>query len=418
MREKIKTTIAFTLLGLLIITGFVLVRMDTTDDVYPTEDTVIRLYGEAHGYKPYYEIELELWKEQYALGYRNLFVELPYYSAEFLNVWMQEDSDEMIDELFEELKNTQSGNKDGKAFYKEIKRACPETVFYGTDVGHQYDTTGARYLKYLEKNGQKDSEQYVLALECARQGEEFASENTGTGISPLREAYMTSNFIGAYDRCGGNILGIYGSYHTDLGDPSLMAGKLKAHYGDILSSVKLSTLTMEPKPYRFGFCVSGVIFLLMLFIPNIIWARKGMPEGYEEASKKENRILLLLERVGEVGATAVLPVFSVFDPCVKLLPEGLHIGNRIVFWILAFILMILYECYWIRYFKSEKRMEDFYSSFAGFPVAGASLPVIALLLLGIYGQNLILIVISVILGIGHIGIHLMHRKEALQASSD
>ena len=50
-------------------------------------------------------------------------------------------------------------------------------------------------------------------------------------------------------------------------------------------------------------------------------------------------------------------------------------------------------------------------SFAGFPVAGATLPVIACLLLGIYSGNVIVIEAAVILGIGHIGIHVMHRKE-------
>ena len=40
----------------------------------------------------YYDIELDLWKDYYAEGCRDLFVELPYYSAEFLNVWMKEDN--------------------------------------------------------------------------------------------------------------------------------------------------------------------------------------------------------------------------------------------------------------------------------------------------------------------------------------
>ena len=43
----------------------------------------------------------------------------------------------------------------------------------------------------------------------------------------------------------------------------------------------------------------------------------------------------------------------------------------------SFLLMVLYEIYWIRYFRSEKRMEDFYSSLLGIPVAGATLPVAA-----------------------------------------
>ena len=45
--------------------------------------------------------------------------------------------------------------------------------------------------------------------------------------------------------------------------------------------------------------------------------------------------------------------------------------------IAAFVLMIMHELYWIRYFKSEKTMKDFYSSIMGIPVAGATLPVIA-----------------------------------------
>ena len=73
--------------------------------------------------------------------------------------------------------------------------------------------------------------------------------------------------------------------------------------------------------------------------------------------------------------------------------------------------MILYEVFWIRYFRSEKTMKEFYSSILGIPVAGATLPVLAFLLLAIYGKNIILGIAVVILGIGHIGIHLMHRRE-------
>ena len=56
-------------------------------------------------------------------------------------------------------------------------------------------------------------------------------------------------------------------------------------------------------------------------------------------------------------------------------------------------------------------MQDFYSSLLGVPVAGATLPVLAFLSLGIYGKNVLLIIATFILGIGHIGIHWMHKKE-------
>lgn len=74
--------------------------------------------------------------------------------------------------------------------------------------------------------------------------------------------------------------------------------------------------------------------------------------------------------------------------------------------------MLLYECWWVRYFKSPKQLSDFYSSFWGVPVAGATLPVAAFLLLGVYGRVVWLVVSTVVLGVGHIGMHLQHRNEA------
>jgi hypothetical protein len=88
--------------------------------------------------------------------------------------------------------------------------------------------------------------------------------------------------------------------------------------------------------------------------------------------------------------------------------------TRLIWLIAALILMIMYEVFWVRYFRSEKTMKDFYSSLLGIPVAGATLPVIVVLLLAIYGRNPLLFVAGIILGIGHIGIHLQHRKEAYE----
>ena len=413
MTEKIKTAIAFIILGVLILAGFILVRADRPTDVYPNENTMIRLYGEGHGEKTYYDLELKLWQEYYNEGDRNLFLELPYYSAEFLNLWMQGESDEILNQLFEDIQGTLSGNDYYKEFFQKIRESCPETVFYGTDVGHQFDTTGTRYLKYLEDKGLADSEKYALAEACISQGQEYyASGDTETGISDIRESYMVSNFVEAYERCcGGKIMGIYGSYHTEINEPDRMAYQLKEQFGEIISSVKLSSLVMKRNPYQIGFSVTGLVFFLMLTMPNMIWARREKPAGYEEAAAKENRFLLLLERAGEVFVTAALFIFPALNPNIRKLPEGLYIDGKIFFWILAFVLMILYEGYWIRYFRSKGTMKDFYSSFAGFPVAGASLPVIAAILLGIYSGNMLFLAASIILGIGHIGIHVMHKRE-------
>lgn len=149
-----------------------------------------------------------------------------------------------------------------------------------------------------------------------------------------------------------------------------------------------------------GFSYMGLIFLLMLMIPNLIWTKK-QPQGYE--AQNENRILLYMERTGQVLVTCTALIFADFNP-----------GKWSVWswWLVAAIfLMLLYECWWIRYFRSNCTLADFYSGFFGIPVAGATLPVIAFLLLGIYGKVVWLIVSVVILGIGHIGIHLQHQRE-------
>ena len=153
---------------------------------------------------------------------------------------------------------------------------------------------------------------------------------------------------------------------------------------------------------HFGFSYLGLIFLLMLMIPNMIWS-KNKPENYDQYVKNENKILLAFERTGEMLVTCLSLIFRDFNIN--------KISNRSVILLIAFILMILYEISWLRYFKSNKTMRDMYRSFLGIPVPLASLPVIAFLLLGVYGKNIFLILSTVILGIGHIGIHLNHKKE-------
>ena len=153
---------------------------------------------------------------------------------------------------------------------------------------------------------------------------------------------------------------------------------------------------------HFGFSYISLAFLLMLMIPNIIWS-KNQPEDYDKYVRNENKVLLLFERAGEMLVTCLLLIFSDFNIS--------KISSWTIILLIAFILMILYEVYWIRYFKSNKTMKDMYSSLLGIPVAGATLPVIAFLLLSIYGKSLFLLISVIILGIGHIGIHLNHKKE-------
>lgn len=143
----------------------------------------------------------------------------------------------------------------------------------------------------------------------------------------------------------------------------------------------------------------GLLFLLMLFIPNVLWTRR-QPEGY--TSDHESRILKAFERIGEVLTSCCALVFSDFN---------VRTWTPWSLWLVAALaLMFLYEVWWLRYFRGARNEEDMYSSIACIPVAGATLPVAAFFLLGMYGRVIWMLIADTILGIGHIGIHIEHRK--------
>ena len=54
---------------------------------------------------------------------------------------------------------------------------------------------------------------------------------------------------------------------------------------------------------HFGFSYIGVIYLIMLFVPNIKWA-SNQPIDYDQYVMNENRFLLAFERTGEGALNA------------------------------------------------------------------------------------------------------------------
>lgn len=150
---------------------------------------------------------------------------------------------------------------------------------------------------------------------------------------------------------------------------------------------------------HFGFSYIGLLFLLMLFIPNIVYATD---KSTSKPTLDENKVLVWLERIGQAFVSTIVLIFSDFNV------QGWSLWT--IWLVAAVIFMLMYELWWIRYFRSSKTLTDFYSSYAGIPVAGATLPIIAFFLLGIYGQVVWLLFAVILLGIGHIGIHIEHRK--------
>lgn len=214
----------------------------------------IYLYGESHGVEKILDKEFELWYEYYNnKGMRHLFVELPYYTAELLNIWMQSENNSILDTIYSDWTGTASYNPKVKEFYEKIKSQCPETIFHGTDVGHQYNTTAGRFLEYLNSNNLEDSEQYLLTQEAIEQGKYFYEHSDDV----YRENMMVENFIREFDKLSDkSIMGIYGAAHTGIeamdntNSVPCMANQLKKLYGDNIHSEDLSSWAKDIEPYR------------------------------------------------------------------------------------------------------------------------------------------------------------------------
>ncbi len=213
----------------------------------------IYLYGERHGIESILEAEFDLWYDYYHNdGMRHLFIESSYYAGELLNLWMKSEDDQILDQLFIEQAGTLGSTPYNKEFYKKIKKECPDTIFHGTDIGHQYDSTGHRYLQYLKEEGKEDSEQYQLAEEAIAQGRYYYTHEDEV----YREDKMVENFTREFDSLKSeSVMGIYGSAHTDpeafnyTGQVDCMAKQIKQRYGDILYSEDLTT-TVEIEPEK------------------------------------------------------------------------------------------------------------------------------------------------------------------------
>ena len=164
---------------------------------------------------------------------------------------MDAEDDGILEQLHRDWEGTLSSGAETLDFYRTVKEQCPETVFHGTDVGHQYDSTGARYRDYLEEQGLTDTEDYRLTLEAIEQGEAFAEQ----GSDAYRENRMAENFIREFEALGGgSFMGIYGAAHTDpdamadsAGSVPSMAAQLKERYGDALHLEDISWMAWEPQ---------------------------------------------------------------------------------------------------------------------------------------------------------------------------
>lgn len=152
----------------------------------------------------------------------------------------------------------------------------------------------------------------------------------------------------------------------------------------------------------FGFSAVGLVFLLCLFVPNILYGLK-QPAWQAGMSAAEPAYFRIPERIGEI-------LVSVLLLCMKDLRWPTTWTANVWWFAAAAVLMALYLAAWARYFAGAGTPEDFYGPLLGVPIPLALLPVAAAILLGIYARSFWLIFAGAVLGFGHLGIHILHLR--------
>lgn len=267
-----------------------------TTEVQAIETNKIYLYGEQHYVPKILEKELELWGEYYEQGTRHLFLELPYYTAEFLNQYMQADNNDILDGIYDTMiADGVPYIPENKEFFVTIKEDYPDTIFHGTDVGLQYYNIGVEYVDYLQKNNLTNTDEYILTLENIVQGIKYYQ----TRDNNYREYILAQNFIREMETVGDeSVMGIYGSAHTNL-SASRMAGKLYSKYGDRVVTTNLTYLApknieiirtdnviINDKPYKaFYFGEQDLTNLTADYISRKFWRIENSFLDFADAPK-------------------------------------------------------------------------------------------------------------------------------------
>lgn len=205
-------------------------------------ESQILLCGEDHTDAACREQELALWRERYAAGDRDLFLEMGAATAELLNRWMTTGEESFWDLVYRNWEGTLSQTEQTENFYRQLRANCPETVFHGIDMEHQYRTTGRFCLALLEKEGRQGSEVYRKVLRSVEQAQRFYEGWDGDLFSrdnAYREETLAENFRDEYESIGRRrVMGIFGAAHTDPYGPDYytasvpsMGAQLRERYG-------------------------------------------------------------------------------------------------------------------------------------------------------------------------------------------
>lgn len=136
----------------------------------------------------------------------------------------------------------------------------------------------------------------------------------------------------------------------------------------------------------------GFILLVLLFVPNVIWALRYR----SEANKCTNKLMNLIEQIGRYGCMFLmafnigLAEFGFASPLSFII---YLIGNA--------VLLLAYWVFWIVYFKKQTLFSA---------LILAILPTLIFLLCGVTLRHWLLVGFAVVFGVGHVYVTVRNAK--------
>ena len=137
--------------------------------------------------------------------------------------------------------------------------------------------------------------------------------------------------------------------------------------------------------------VFGIILVVLLLIPNIVYAIKNR----EQHNKCTNRIMIIIEQIGRYGCMFLM----IFNIGLEKFGFG-SVGAFLIYLFGNALLMISYWVIWILYFRKPVYWKQ---------MALAIIPVCLFTLSGITLLHYLLIIFAVIFAIGHIYVTYKNR---------
>lgn len=132
---------------------------------------------------------------------------------------------------------------------------------------------------------------------------------------------------------------------------------------------------------------AGVIFVLMLLLPNMLYLLKGAPQA-----PCKNKALEIVEQIGRYGCMFLM----VLGPAIRNVGY-VSLSGLIVYLFGNLALILAYWICWLFYFRQERK---------GLALALALLPVGLFLLSGFACHDYLLAILALIFGVSHVCITL------------